>query len=398
MVNSSAVFNPYISNQSLGTGLHDNAQTNTYNSRTRGIVQLDARTHTEYGTLRSFVDVGANMDSWQKTNGDSAVNLQHALVQWAGLTTGYTASLFRPNLEYLLTKPLTQMNRKVNLVSYTSQLGNGLSASVSVEDGRFHSVLNSQALGSALAAANANNANVAGGSEVPDFVGTLHLKQNWGMAQLSLAAHQSRVALEASTMNASSSQWGWAIGGTVELNLPQIADGDTFYVSTAYADGAMNYVGFNGAFGSPNLATQFGRVNAGGNSAFYQLSDVVYNDLTGGMDTTQAWSITGQFRHFWTPSLRSAVLAGYASVSAPDSAYASQNGFVDFHLWQAGFNTTWSPVRNVDIAAEVVYSKVDGSQPYGYNLNTQHLAISKNQSYGGMVDTVSGGLRIMRTF
>ncbi len=398
MANATETFNPDISNETLGNGLNSDARTNNYNSRVRAIGQFDARSETEYGTLRGFVGVGANLDSWAATNGSVQTDLQNAFIQFAGLTAGYTTSFFQPNLNYMFTNPLTQTNRKGNLLGYTAQFGNGLSASVAVEDGRFKSVLNTQALGRSYASLNPLSLNVVGGSEVPDFVGTVKLEQHWGMAQLSAAAHQSRVAYDATSFTSSADHWGWAIAGTLEFNLAQLGAGDSLFVTAAYGAGALNYVGFSGSDRTSSLGTQFGRVDGRGQGAFYQLSDIVYNNGTGGFDSTKAWSITGQFRHFWTPGLRSAVMAGYTDVDAPDSAYAFQNGFVDFNLWQVGVNTIWSPVRNFDIGLEVLYTKVESDKAQGYNLATQNLAITQGQAYGGSTDLVSAALKIQRSF
>lgn len=398
MANATESFNPQISNETLSDRLVADDTVNKLNSRVRAIAQFDARNQTEYGTLRAFVGVGANLDSWAGTNGSTQVDLQNGFIQFAGFTAGYTTSVFQPNLNYMFTNPFTQMNRKVNLLSYTTQFSNGFSASIAVEDSRQHGVMNAQGLGPTIAALHPTDVNVRGGSQAPDVVGSLRLEQAWGLAQLSLAAHQSRVAYNAATFQNSTDSWGWAIGGSLEFKLPQLGAGDSIFVTAAYGDGAMNYVGFSGSDRTGSLATQFGRVDGSGFGAFYQLSDVVYNDVTGGFDSTKAWSITGQFRHFWTPGLRSAVLGGYVHVDAPDSAYAFQNGFVNFDIWQLGFNTVWSPVRNLDIGAEVLYSKVESGKASGYNLAQQNLAITKNQAYGGSTDLVSAALKIQRSF
>ena len=398
MGNAAETFNPKISNETLSNGLVADDTVDKLTSRVRAIGQFDARNQTEYGTLRAFIGVGANLDSWADTNGSTQVDLQNAFIQFAGFTAGYTTSVFQPNLDYMFTNPFTQMNRKVNLLSYTAQFSNGLSASVGVEDARQHGVMNAHGLGPSIAALHPADINVRGGSQAPDVVGALRLEQSWGLAQLSVAAHQSRVAYSAAKMQTSTDNWGWALGGSLEFKLPLLGEGDSVFVTAAYGDGAMNYVGFSGSDRTGSLATQFGRITDHGFGAFYQLSDVVYNDMTGGFDSTKAWSVTGQFLHFWTPGLRSAVLGGYVHVDAPDSAYAFQNGFVNFDIWQLGFNTVWSPVRNLDIGAEVIYSKVESGKMSGYNLGAQNLAITKNQAYGGSTDLVSAGLKVQRSF
>ncbi|MGE4373041.1 MAG: porin [Xanthobacter sp.] len=389
-VNATGTMNPFISNQTLGNGLRTNDLTDNYRTRTRGLISLDARTQTDYGVLRSYAAFGGNLNSWSSTNGDTSLEVDRAFIQFAGLTAGYTTSFFDPNMNYMMTTPYTMTKRKLNQLGYTAQFGNGFSATIAVEDQRFVDVYDQQAYGP----------NVRGGSEAPDIVGNLRLEQAWGSAQLAVAAHQSRVAYAAAAFDDSTDVWGWGIGGTLEFNLDALSPGDSFFVTAAYGDGALNYVGLNGSDRASTNATQFGRVtnNSLGmlGGAFYQLSDIVYNGVND-YDKTKAWSINGQFRHFWTPGLRSAVMVGYVDVDAPETAFALNNGFADFNMWQVGFNTIWSPVKNLDIGAEVLYSKVEGK--HDYNDGSAFQALNPvGVGYGGSTDLVSGGVRIQRNF
>ncbi|MGQ3674658.1 porin [Xanthobacter sp. TB0139] len=389
-INATGTMNPFISNQTLGNGLNTNDLTDNYRTRTRGLIRLDARTQTDYGVLRSYAAFGGNLNSWSSTNGNTSLEVDRAFIQFAGLTAGYTTSFFDPNLNYMMTTPYTMTKRKLNQLAYTAQFGNGFSATIAVEDQRFIDVYDQTAYGP----------NTRGGSEAPDIVGNLRLEQAWGSAQLAVAAHQSRVAYSAAAFDDSTDVWGWGIGGTLEFDLDALSPGDSFFVTAAYGDGALNYVGLNGSDRASANATQFGRVtnNSLGalGGAFYQLSDIVYNGVND-YDKTKAWSINGQFRHFWTPGLRSAVMVGYVDVDAPETAFALNNGFADFNMWQVGFNTIWSPVKNLDIGAEVLYSKVEGKHDYNDGSPLQALN-PVGVGYGGSTDLVSGGLRIQRNF
>lgn len=394
-INATGTFNPFISNQSGGIVRDD--RRDSYRSRVRGLATIDARTQTEYGTLRSYVGMGMNLDSWRNANGGTDIELDRAFIQFAGLTAGYTTSIFDPQLNYMLTTPYTMTKRKMNLLAYTAQFGNGFSASLSVEDQRFIDVYNDDAYN--LPAAQ------RAGSQAPDIVGTLRVEQAWGSAQISGAAHQSRYTNAFDYFNSSSDVWGWAIGGTLEFDLGSFSQGDSFFVTAAYGDGALNYVGLNGSDRATANATQFGGVKTTGfggtaitNGAFYQLSDIVFNGVDG-YDKTSAWSITGQYRHFWTPGLRSAVMVGYVDVDAPETQFAYDNGFLDFKLWQVGFNTIWSPVKNLDIAAEVLYSKVEGKHDYNDGqFGAGVPGLSAPVGFGGSTDLWSGGVRIQRNF
>jgi len=375
--NARGTFNPYIQ------GADYNSTTNALNTRARAVMDMDARTQTEYGTLRSYIRFGAEWNSNNSApgfanytgNGSNAVYIERAFIQFAGLTAGYTSSFFDSGVNYMLTTPYAKSDRWTTLLGYTAEFGNGFSASVSLED----------AVNRITAPANAYNnglGDAQGGTQVPDIVGNLRLAQSWGTLMVSGAAHQSQIAdgLAFPALSTSSDKWGWAIQGFAQFNLPFLAAGDSIFFTASYADGAINYLGMAGT--SQGVSNAVGRLN---DFTRYRLSDVVATDLLGNYDTTSGWALSGQFRHFWTPGLRSALYAGYVSIDAPETVTSLNNGFADFDFWQVGANTIWSPVKNLDIGAEILYSKVDGSRNW-------------NGTVGGSTDVWSGGLRVQRNF
>jgi Porin subfamily len=106
-----------------------------------------------------------------------------------------------------------------------------------------------------------------------------------------------------------------------------------------------------------------------------------------GVALTEGFQIGAAVQHFWTPMLRTSVFAGYAqldfgtngvansaatllctapaagpSAIPPGAAIAgAAPGICDpsFALWQIGTRTIWSPMRNLDIGVEVLYSRLD---------------------------------------
>jgi len=152
----------YVNNGLSTTGIstHD-----TYFKRMRAQVNLDARSETEYGTLRGYIALnfqndttkssfasGPNLstqignsvngappagDGWSTTT--SAWGIDHAIIQLGGLTLGYTDSLF----ESLTDSAGTVMQDSIvayspgksHLIAYTFDGGNGFSATVGVEEG-----------------------------------------------------------------------------------------------------------------------------------------------------------------------------------------------------------------------------------------------------------------------
>ncbi|MET3661795.1 porin [Aquamicrobium ahrensii] len=124
----------------------------TYFKRMRAQLTFDARSETEYGTLRGYIATYFQRDSiestnarlgptgapWSSTSSDWA--LEHAIIQLGGLTIAYTDSLF----ETLTDSAGSVINDdigvayspgKSHLIAYTFDGGNGFSATIGVEEG-----------------------------------------------------------------------------------------------------------------------------------------------------------------------------------------------------------------------------------------------------------------------
>ena len=100
----------------------------------RGRVNFDARTATEYGTLRSFI-------SLQYTHGDpgtgNVVNADKAFIQFGGWTAGYATSFFNfydAEAGNTMHGTYFSSSATTHLLAYTAVFGNGLAASLSIED------------------------------------------------------------------------------------------------------------------------------------------------------------------------------------------------------------------------------------------------------------------------
>jgi hypothetical protein len=118
-----------------------------------GRVELDARTQSPFGTLRSFIRVdsfygsngsaalgslGSQATTFNTTAGTSASRettlVSRAFVQFVGLTAGRTQSMFDFYADAINFKSLRGSNAIVTLFAYTATLGNGFSGTVSFED------------------------------------------------------------------------------------------------------------------------------------------------------------------------------------------------------------------------------------------------------------------------
>ncbi len=124
--------------------------------RTRAGITVDARTQTEYGTLRSYIMMATTATNNQTVNAGfpggpgvgnvpggsgttpyTALWSNAAFIQLAGFTAGKTASFF----DFDMMGYSNQTNfwgsnyagAGIDVFAYTAQFGNGLSASLSVE-------------------------------------------------------------------------------------------------------------------------------------------------------------------------------------------------------------------------------------------------------------------------
>src|SRR3977135_3561107 len=119
-------------------GRFTRTDTNELAFRPRAALSIDLRTQTEYGTLRSYLEVGAQ----QTTPADAteAVFFDRGFIQFAGFTAGRIRSYFDINS----MAPYSYANSRVSGdtgasgiygIAYTAQFGNGVTASLSFEDG-----------------------------------------------------------------------------------------------------------------------------------------------------------------------------------------------------------------------------------------------------------------------
>ncbi len=87
-------------------------------------IQLDARTETELGTLRAFLDA-------RLVHG-STVSLDKAYLSLGGLTIGRASTAF--DYDFGGEQDILKINGTQNVVQYTFKGGNGFSATISLDD------------------------------------------------------------------------------------------------------------------------------------------------------------------------------------------------------------------------------------------------------------------------
>ncbi|WP_052954645.1 porin [Microvirga vignae] len=303
--------------------------------RARGRLNIDTRTATAYGLLRTYIRFEMTHDTGIYNPADSTVpNVDQAFVQFGGLTAGRAVSFFDNGdlpTEHFGTLRFSDAPN-VNLFAYTFSFGNGFSASLSLEEGRFAGIDDTFVDFDP-------DTDVTAGQRTPDVVGQLNYSGTWGSAMLAGAVHQLRsIALTDAVTGLGfvpDTEYGFAVTFQGHVNLPMLAAGDALWIAATYADGALGYLGFDGS----------------------EVDDAVI-DADGDIDTTQGWSVAGGLRHYWTPEIRQSVFGSYASVE-----YGAGVTGADFNEWRVGSNVIWSPVSGLDIGVEVLYANVDVDAP-----------------------------------
>ncbi|WP_426137153.1 porin [Phyllobacterium sp. SL163] len=117
----------------------DGLNEDTYYKRTRATVRFDARSETELGTLRSYIETRFNY-----TNGSNSGGLiPNAFIELGGFRIGVADELFGSFTGYagsvINDDVINYQSGTSNQVSYTFAAGNGFSAMIGAEQGEVES-------------------------------------------------------------------------------------------------------------------------------------------------------------------------------------------------------------------------------------------------------------------
>ncbi|MBI5318922.1 porin [Bradyrhizobium sp.] len=403
-------------NGDLGQG---NRYADYFVSRSRMALTVDTRTASEYGVVRTFgqgnfqfstfggstanptslaASLGTNA-SLLDTPGGGYVAVEYLFIQFAGFTFGKSASAyatpwqgFPGNLSSNLIGG-QNTDTGLNNIQYKVEFGNGVSASVGLDD---PTVWNRTAVYNLATGLNAVGVtgNAYAGTHAPDVVGNIRIDQAWGLFQLSAAAHEVSgsynilTATTAAPNNLSEisghpdTKWGGAVMAALQIkNLPTGA-GDDIKIDASYARGATKMViATSGA--SPSFA-MFGGSNIAYQSVgFGATTDAVYlpviNGGTGDLKLTEAFGVRGAFNHnwnaYWITSLNgSASWVRYggsvgdltsakgqycAAYTAGKVVSADYSCNPNYAVYQLGVVTRWTPLKNLTFSAEVQYLRLD---------------------------------------
>ena len=437
-------FNGSIHGQPAWSG--DLGQQNRYRNyfaaRSRMALLIDTRTATEYGVVRTygqgyfqFSTLGSNTVNPNTVNqvspigsanlldtpGGGYVATEFLFIQFAGFTFGKSASayatpwqMFPGNISSFLMGG-HNTDTGTNNVQYTAEFGNGVSASIGLDD---PVVWNRTAVFNLAYGLNATGTggNAYAGVHAPDIVGRLRVDQAWGLFQISGALHEvsgsydflNGVAVPGGAMGLAGAaptgfseinghpdtKWGGSVMAGLQIkNIPTGA-GDDIKFDASYALGDTKNVISTGS-ASPSFA-MFGSTSRPGayqSIGFGATTDAVWlpNRPTTGavgaagvfgdnqLKLTEAYGIRGAFNHNWNANWSSSLFGSYSAVryrgtvgdpttgkGAYCAAYAVGKAFSadyvcnpDFNVSQLGLITRWTPVKNLTFSAEVQWFHLD---------------------------------------
>ncbi len=390
-------------------------------SRSRMALTVDTRTATEYGVVRTFgqgdfqfttlggssfnpnvlqTNLGNNPQLLD-TPGGGYVAVEYIFIQFAGFTFGKSASAYATPWQgfpgNISSNLLGGQNTDTgtNNIQYRVDFGNGVSASIGLDDPIVWDRTSVFNLSTGLNAVGIAG-NAYAGTHAPDIVGNIRIDQAWGLFQISAAAHEvngSYNVLNATTAapNALSeisghpdTKWGGSVMAALQIkNLPT-GEGDDIKLDASYAKGVTKMVIATSGT-SPNFAMfgGTGLVGAYQSVGFGATTDAVYLPAiaggTGDLKLTEAFGFRGAFNHNWDPYWSSSLYGSasfvrYGGTAGDLTTAKGQYCAVytagklvspdyrcdpNFAVYQVGFLTRWTPVRNLTFSAEVQYFRLD---------------------------------------
>lgn len=456
-VDTNAVF----TGDTNGPGAANNRFSSGYTWRSRQDLTLDTRTATEYGVVRTFMDVtftwtgdnyagngvapgstiysalggGTTIAAGSAPNNATSgavaggtLGVYYAFIQFAGFTIGKAVSQFSApfvnypgnNYDSLVGGGGTVTG--VNQFTYTAQFGNGVSASIGAQDG----VQYYQAGVNNIGAGGAFGTSDYGNSSSPDFLATVTVDQAWGTFKASGAVHSNHAAYYGATeiTGHPDDKFGYAGQAALALkNLPT-GPGDTLNIQGVYTYGATRY-------NIQDLAAQAGAntiYNTRGHSVgtyqsigFGFAPDAVFGP-GGQLQLVETYGGRAGFTHNWDAYWNTSIYGAYAHVRYTDTAktlicgvggvggsfraaFAPVGGAAavttcnpDYNIAQAGIITRWTPVKNLTFSGEFVYSHLD--QKNAGTVTTGGAAIGKPTLLYQLrdQDTIQVLLRAQRNF
>ncbi|WPO41862.1 porin [Tardiphaga sp. 42S5] len=402
-------------------------------TRERVNTTLDTRTATEYGVLRTYSNIQFDFSQGRESIAGGFVEVDYAFIQFAGFTLGKAVSQFDP--QWALAKPTISSgfnagsNNATGIpqLAYTASFGNGVSGTISIENASpyrnagLYNVANpllapfgANTAAAYGAASNTFVGNAYGGNHIPDIVGNVRLDQAWGTLHFAAAMHTITPGFYGAneSFGHPDDSYGFAVSGAVEFkNLPTGA-GDSLKLEASYGKGAAKYV-FGGTT-DVNGGGRYAKVT-GNTLGFGYVLDGVYGP-GGSIQQSSAWEVSGFYEHYWTPAWRTSLFGNYSHISYGDAGNAllaatfapggatrsatvllnQTGGNFDLGLAQIGTRTAWTPVQNLTLSAEFIYSRMETNLQGTF---TGAVTGKPLQTYNlGNQNAYNGAVQILRSF
>lgn len=314
----------------LDTSYLPNTEQNDVYFLARGALRLDARTQTEYGTLRSYLE-------YRLTYGEStSPSLDKAYIQFAGFTFGKVQSFYDyyadNNIWGMDSIEITSDENAI-VAAYTADFGNGFTATISIEDDSTRS--------NGVYDLDFGYSNV--GSDLPALVGNLNYEGEWGGFQISGVVRQiNDENYDVLDLGTGGDDIGWGVLGGVKFNLNALGEGDTLYIEASYGDGAIEYTGITGSYAQANS---------------FQFADAYYNPLTNSYESATAWTVAGELTHYFSPQVFGVLFGNYGELDVPELAWDSNA--TSLNMFNVGASLNWVPVKNLLFVAQYTYGEAN---------------------------------------
>jgi hypothetical protein len=419
--NSSGVYaTPFFQ----GPGATNLRNKDYFQGRVRANLNMDTRTATEYGVLRTFVNT-----QFQWSDGSDGIaggnnEVDYAFIQFAGFTIGKAVSQF--DTQWVLAQPSISSgftggsDNKTGIpqLAYTASFGNGFSATISAETPRPYRWAGIYDGNDSIGVPGISlYTNSIAGQQIPDFVGNLRLDQAWGSLHFAGAVHHVSVGyngiaggVTGENTGHPDDEFGYALTAGFEIkNLPT-GVGDSLKADVTYANGASRYV-----FGGTSNVGGTGYTIFNGNGAvFGQYMDAVFASPGGafgagaGLQLSTDWSARIFYEHYWNPAWRTSLYGVYARhentgtgnailMNRYNAAFGGGiTGDANYSIYQIGSRTAWTPVKNLTFSAEVQYAHMESGMsgtftPTGFTNRTNPVIL-------GSQGTIVGSVQALRSF
>ncbi len=336
------------------TGFRDD----TIEMYSEGRLSFDARSATDYGTVRAYVQAEV-VDDESRSGGD--VELRHAYVQFGNWLFGKTYStilLSEAGPDY--SDPYTVVgdnstNIRRNQIRYTQPLGQDLSLRLAVEDQNYDTptaaIVGLGPLMPLVAPGVTSYAVDNDANDWPDLVAALRWSRDGvGSWQVAGALHQNSFVEVPSFGNlpvpgAGDSDLGFALLFGLALDLPT-GEGDTFTFLANYTDGASQYL--QDVFGDSANIT-WGRCSPTSNCI---------------LDRVTKWSVVSSLTRAISAQWQATVGAGYAetnygALGTATSGLLGAPGVLDVASLEIFANVVWNPVPKTTFMLDVHYGRID---------------------------------------